>query len=211
MREVAAAASMRVAREPCTPNIFVIVAPDKKWAIDTLAIRFPHYFENMSKKDILKLASSPGPAAAWQIRSLLSADGQILERAGMDGYYVVSGTQNQSRLHSPTVPIFVASVVVIDIKAAGGLTTTQLADYAAMRTFIATDPEKIVQAGTPTILGVLGQPDDRMLPVTLSYWDLNLLKALYSTDNSYYANFQRGDMEQIVEQELRKSGVPPPH
>ena len=95
----------------------------------------------------------------------------------------------------------------IDIKAADGLTTTELADYAAMRTFAATDPERVVSTGVPTILSVLGQPDDKPMPVTLTYWDLGLLKALYSTDNAYYARYQRGDMERVVREELERSGA----
>ena len=98
------------------------------------------------------------------------------------------------------------SIVVVDVKAAAGLTTTELADYAVMRTFAATDPDRVVKTGVPTILGVLGQPYDKALPVTLTYWDLGLLKALYSTDNAYYARYQRGEMEQVVKEELERSG-----
>lgn len=205
MRRVAAAAKVGVAPAGCTPNAFVIVAADKKAAIAELERRFPSYFSGMSDGQVHELESDGAPAVAWQVRSRLSADGEFLEKP-IGGFYVVRGTHNPSRLRSSSVPTFLASLVVIDLKAAGGLTVTQLADYAAMRTFAATDPGRVLQTGAPTILGVLGQPDDKPLPITLTYWDLGLLKALYSTDNAYYVGYQRGDIEHVMKQELERSG-----
>jgi hypothetical protein len=205
MRAVAAAASIRVATEPCTPNIFVIVAADKRAALDELDHRFPMYFNGMTSKQVEALKASPAPAVAWQVSSRLSADGLPLEKPMGADFYRVSGTFNPSRTHASTEPTFLVSVVVIDLKSAGGLTTTELADYAAMRTLAATDPERIVRTGAPTILGVLGQPDDKALPLTLTYWDLAFLKSLYATDNAYYARYQRSDMEGVIEEELERS------
>jgi hypothetical protein len=205
MRQVASAAGIRVASASCAPNIFVIVAADKRAALDELDRRFPMYFNGMSSKAVNALKASTAPAVAWQVSSRLSADGLPLEKPLGADYYRVSGTENPSRIRSATEPTFLASVVVIDLKAAGGLTTTELADYAAMRTFAATDPERITKTGAPTILGVLAQPDDKLLPVTLTYWDLAFLKSLYATDNAYYARYQRGDMERVIQEELQRS------
>ena len=205
MREVAAAAAIPVAAEPCKPNIFVIVTPDKRAALDELDHRYPMYFNGMTSKQVAALKASSAPALAWQVSSRLSADGLPLEKPLGADYYRVTGTFNPSRTHASTEPTFLVSVVVIDLKAAGGLTTTELADYATMRTFAATDPARIVATGAPTILGVLAQPDDKPLPVTLTYWDLAFLKSLYATDNAYYARYQRGDMEAVIEEELERS------
>ena len=187
MRQVAAAAGIRVAAERCKPNVFVIVARDKRAALDELDRRFPMYFNGMSSREVAALTAKP-----------------LGKPVGAD-YYRVSGTDNPSRIRAVTEPTFLASVVVIDLDAAAGLTTTELADYATMRTFAATDPERIVRTGAPTILGVLAQPDDKALPVTLTYWDLAFLKSLYSTDNAYYARYQRGDMERVIREELERS------
>ncbi len=205
MRQVAAAAGIRVAPERCKPNIFVIVAGDKRAALDELGRRFPIYFNGMTSREVEALKTSAAPAVAWQVSSRLSSDGLPLEKPLGADYYRVSGTENPSRIRAVTEPTFLVSVVVIDLKAAGGLTTTELADYATMRTFAATDPERIVRTGAPTILGVLGQPDDKPLPVTLTYWDLAFLKSLYATDNAYYARYQRDDMERVIRQELERS------
>jgi hypothetical protein len=207
IRKVAAAAGVRVARAPCTPNVFLIVTNDKKAAIEALERKYPAYFDGLSSKDVHDLAFSPEPAVAWQVRSRLSADGDLLEKPAGTDTYRVQGTFNPSRISTSTKPTFVASLVVVDIKAAAGLTTTELADYAAMRAFAAADPGRVLKTGVPTILGVLGQPDGAPLPITLTYWDLGLLKALYSTDNSYYARYQRGEMERVVREELEQSAT----
>jgi hypothetical protein len=209
MRKVASAAGVRLARPPCTPNVFLIVTSDKTSAIEALEQKYPAYFDGLSSKDVHRLAFSPDPAVAWQVRSRLSADGDLLEKPAGTDTYRVQGTFNPSRIKTSTKPTFMASLVVVDIKAAAGLTTTELADYAAMRAFAAADPGRVLKTGVPTILGVLGQPDSAALPITLTYWDLGLLKALYSTDNSYYARYQRGEMEQVVRKELEQAGADP--
>lgn len=210
MRRVAAAAKIRVAPQRCVPNAFVIVAADKKAAIEGLHRRYPAYFSGMSARQVRSLAATPGPAVAWQVAGRLGADGEILKKVGGADYYIVEATDVPSRIRAASVPTFVASVVVIDRAAAAGLSLTQLADYAAMRTFAATDPGRVVRSGAPTILRLLGQPDDEPLPVTLTHWDLGFLKALYTTSNAYYARYQRGDMERVLAKELGRAGDQPP-
>ncbi len=209
MRRVASAAGVETAPVPCTPNAFVIVAADKSAGIEALHHKYPAYFAGLSRDDVRDLAKSGAPAAAWQVKGLQTADGQPLNKAGGWDYYVVEGTFDVSRLKSASVPTFVASVVMIDLDSADGLTVTQLADYAAMRTFAAADPDKVMKTGAPSILTVLGQPDDRPLPITITYWDLGFLKALYATSNAYYSNRRRHEMENVVKKELQHSGESP--
>lgn len=77
-------------------------------------------------------------------------------------------------------PILVAAVVVIERDAVVGMTTTQLAGYAAVRTFARTDPQKVQGLSAPTILSILDAPDDTEVPVTLTQWDLGYLRGLYA-------------------------------
>lgn len=209
MRQVAAAAKVPVAPGRCTANAFVIVAPDKAAAIAELERLFPAYFSQMSEREVRRLIASAGPAAAWQVRTLMTADGERAPRATTSDAYVVRSVNTPSRIKAASMPTFVASVVVVDVKSAAGLTLTQLADYAAMRTLADIEPERVAKIGVPSILGVLGQPDDRPLPVTLTHWDLGFLKSLYATDNSYLATYQRGDMERVVRKELEQSARDP--
>jgi len=208
MRLVAAAAKVPLAPAAnCVPNAFVIVAPDKAAAIRELNLRFPAYFSAMSDREIRKLADAPEPAAAWQVMSLLTADGLEAAKAVGADYRTVRAANTPSRIKAASKPTFKASVVVIDVKSAAGLTLVQLADYAAMRTFADIDPARIAKVGVPSILDVLGAPSDQPLPVTLTHWDLGFLKSLYTTDNSYLATYQRGDIERVVKKEVEKAGA----
>jgi hypothetical protein len=206
MRQVAAAAGIPVGKASCAPNAFVIVAPDKKWAVDELSRRFPAFVEGVSDDQLRKLAADPSPAAAWQVKSLRSADGELAEKPAGADYYRIEGANSASRIRAASMPTFVASLVVIERRSVGGLTVTQLADYAAMRTFADTNPARLASSAAPSILPILTLPPEALLPETLTHWDLAFLKALYSTSNTYYAGFQRGDMEQVVKKELEKAG-----
>lgn len=206
MRLVAEVAKIPLAPAKCSANAFVIVAPDKAAAIAELDRRFPAYFSQMSDRDVRKLAADPAPAAAWQVKTLMTADGELAAKGTASDAYIVKSVNTPSRIKAASMPTFTASVVVIDVKSAAGLTVTQLADYAAMRTFADIAPERVVKTGVPTILGALTQPDDRPLPVTLTHWDLGFLKSLYTTDNAYLAGYQRGDMERVVKKELQQAG-----
>ena len=206
MRRVAEAARIPLAPARCSANTFVIVTPDKAAAIAELNRRFPAYFSQMSDRDMRRLAADTAPAAAWQVKTLMTADRELAAKATASDAYIVKSVNTPSRIKAASMPTFMASVVVIDVKSAAGLTVTQLADYAAMRTFADIDPQRVVKTGVPSILGALTQPDDQALPVTLTHWDLGFLKSLYTTDNAYLAGFQRGDMERVVKKELHQSG-----
>ena len=70
-----------------------------------------------------------------------------------------------------------ASLVVIQLDALRGLTTTQLADYAAMRVFARTQPSRLQRSTAPTILNIIDTPMNAQVPLTLTQWDLGFLRA----------------------------------
>ena len=205
MRRVAAAADIRVSKGKCTPNVFLIAVPDKRAAIDQLSKQYPSYFGDMISRQIKQLAEDPRPAVAWQVGNRLSADGEELEKPMGTDYYVVEGTGSGSRIRAGSMPNFLASIVVVELHAIGGLTVTQVADYAAMRAFAETDPARARQAGAPTDITILNAADDQQIPVTMTAWDLGYLKSLYTTSNAYYATYHRGEMAHVLKQELAKS------
>jgi hypothetical protein len=206
MRRVAAAADIRIARGTCTPNVFLIAVPDKRAAIRQLSSQFPAYFGEMTARQIKQLANDPRPAVAWQVENRLSADGEELEKPIGTDFYIVKGTGSGSRIRAGSVPNFIASIVMVDLNSIGGLTVTQVADYAAMRAFAETDPARASHAGAPTILTILDAADSQPIPLTLTAWDLGYLKSLYTTSNAYYASYHRGEMAHVLKQELAKVG-----
>lgn len=202
MKKVAEAAGIRTGDAKCKPNVFLIASQDKGSTIEALYRSYPAYFGEMRAREVRKLIASKSPSVAWQVKGLLSADGTVLKKTPLDGYYVNEGTNSGSRVRAGTMPQFVASMVMVERQALTGLTVTQVADFAAMRAFADTNPAKAAGAGAPTILTILDKADNQMVPVTLTHWDLGYLKSLYATSNAYYASYQRGEMEQVVEREV---------
>jgi hypothetical protein len=206
MRRVAAAAEIKVGPRTCIPNVFLIAVADKEAAIRQLSRRFPAYFGDLATRQVGQLAKDPHPAIAWQIENRIGADGEELEKPMGTDYYVVKGTGSGSRIRAGSMPNFIASIVMVDLNAIGGLTVTQVADYAAMRAFAETDPARAKQAGSPTILTILDATDDQQIPLSLTAWDLGYLKSLYTTSNDYYASYHRGEMANVLKRELARSG-----
>jgi len=207
MRRVAASVGIPVARAKCTPNALVVVADDKRAFIERLQQKRPFWFVSLSFGAVRRLARSAGPAAVWHVEGTLNGDGLDL---GVRDYYGASSV-NQS-FHAPSLitaatrPHFNAGIVVLNIQALEGLSTTQLADYAAMRIFAPTDPSKLAAPYDTTILRILDAPRGTPVPLSLTHWDVGLLKGLYSARDNLYTGAQKNEIRKQIEQELRRDG-----
>jgi len=199
IREVGRAVAIPVAGEPCRGNALVIVAGDKKAMIKWMKQHLPGYFVNSAGRR-LTIREDGSHATSWHIPDLLNTDGT---QATIDhnGIYHVKGEASHVR---PTArPHFLASVLVIDASALVGLTTTEVGDYAAMRTFAQTDPTKLgSRPAPPTILTILDAPDGATLPLTLTEWDFAFLRGLYSSEKNQYAVTQRRQIARSMRSEL---------
>lgn len=205
MRSVAAAAGVPVGKEDCAPNVFVVVAQDKQAVIKDLHKKYAD-----PRGDRAKGPKQSGPALTWHLEGLLDANGipvgvKAESGDGPGGYYVVEMGDGSSRLRPPSRPHFLASVLAVEPAALAGLTTTQLADYAAMRLFARTDPARLAKSAAPTILTILDAPMGSAVPLTVTSWDFGFLKALYGSGEGGYANRQRSEMKGIVRKELEKA------
>lgn len=198
MRHVAAAAGIKVAPAGCKPNALLIVADNKQELIDGLWKRYPQYFVDQLGRRA-KPGRQPGPVSAWHLEALLDSNGHVPGQELLWRFYVTS-SMDSSRLIPGALPYFVAGITVIERNALAGLTTTQVADYAAMRIFARTDPARLKKPA-PTILTVIDAPMGSATPLTLTEWDLGYLKALYSSGRRQFASSQRHEMQQRI---LRK-------
>lgn len=216
MRRVAKAATIPLAREACKPNVLLVVTEDKKKFIEALSSRYPEFLGAMTRGQLRRLLAAPGPAAAWQVDGPpLNAHGKPLgvaramvekQQPDSDGSFYVNETSGSASRFGPGARRhFQAAVVVVESKALDGLTTTQLADYAAMRAFARMDPADLPEGGQPTILKVLEAPMGTPVPVTLTAVDLGFLRGLYGTKGNLYVGAQRSDIRKAVETELRRS------
>ena len=202
MRRVSATVGLRVASGRCTPNLLVMVTRDKRALIETLARRYPAFFGDEAESSPSRIASEPGPAAAWHARAFLSADGQSLAVQG--GFSVNLTTRRASRITAPGRPMLTAAAVVVERDALPGLSTTQLADYALMRALGRTDPHRLPAASPATILKVLEASAGSAVPTTMTRWDLGFLRGLYRSRSNLYAPAQRGEIGRSVAAELQR-------
>jgi hypothetical protein len=206
MRTVAKAAGIPLGDENCAPNVFVVVAQDKEAVIKDLRSKYTDPLGDRGK-----VYNKASPATTWFIEGVLDANGVaagVKEASGdgaASGYYTVEMPEGSSRLRPLSRPHFLAAVMVVEPAAIAGLTTTQLADHAAMRLFARTDPDRVAKTSAPTILTVLDAPEGSEVPVTMTQWDFSFLKALYGSGEGRYASAQRSEMKKMVKQELNKT------
>jgi len=207
LRVVAAAAGIRVADGACVPNMFVIVTPDKRTFIELLANKRPDSFGLMSAREIARLARTPGPAAAWQLEGPVTVGGVPLKFDDAFGAYVNPTTEAGSRLSTLARRGFDAAALVVEAGALDGITTIQLADYAAMRLFAKLDLSRLPDRAPTTILTVLTTPMGSPMPITMSKWDLGFLRGLYAVTSN---RTPAGQRSQIAGQVMRELDGPEP-
>lgn len=205
MRRVAAGAGIDVAEGDCRPNVLVMIAGSKRGLIESLARRYPAYFTDISRRGVRRLARSEGPAAAWHVETLVGSDGRPMQRDILTGQYALETSADATRLRPMSRPHFVMAVVVVEAASLAGLTTTQVADYAAMRAFARTDPARLENAAAPTILTVLDAPMGSAVPITLTQWDLSFLRSLYAAPEGHYVNQQRRDIRHRMRRDLDRA------
>lgn len=204
IRAVAKGVGLDVAKPDCTPNLLVMVATDKNAFVKALGKDHNYMFGDRTPAQVRQILAEPGPATAWQIQTMVNAEGR---RIGNEGDTPVNRTATRpSRITAAARPAFMAAAVVIESAALEGLTTTQLADYAAMRGLARIDPMRIDTAAPSTILRILDASSDSEVPVTLTQWDFAFLKGLYSSPDNLYAPSQRSEIERAMNQEFDRAG-----
>ena len=192
IRLVAKAAGIVVSGAKCAPNIVVIVAADKRAVLEELRRHHGDYFGELSGNQIHKLVTDPAPGAAWQLNGPpMSADGKDIYIDPSMGLYVNHTFTASSRMAVQAYPQFDAAVVIVERRALDGLTTTQLADYAALRTLTGADPARLRDSNTPTILRALTAPMGSAVPITMTDWDLAFLLGYYDAQRKLSTPSQR--------------------
>jgi len=202
LRRVAKAANIQVDRADCRANVVLVVTPDKSAFLQSLRQDHPSYFSGLSRGDLRRLLAAPGPAVAWQLQGPpVDALGGQMSRDRGSGVLINRTTTAGSRVAPPTRPQFATAIVVVESRALAGLTTTQLADYTAMRAYAAADPARLGDTTAPTILKVLEAPMGAEIPASLTRWDLGFLRGLYDTGSRFAAG-QRSAMGKEVAKQI---------
>lgn len=207
IRLVATTVGIVVGREHCTPNVLLLVTSDKKAFLQELQRHSSNDY-GISDHQFRVLEQQPGHAAAWQVQGpMMNSDGvEITEDS--EGFPVNRTIIPSSRITVPVRPQFDASVVVVERRALVGLTTTQLADYVAIRALTGADPAKLASSGAPTILHVLDVPVGGEAPVTMTKWDFDLLSGFYDTHRDLSTAAQRSAIAREMTKDIQQ---PPRH
>lgn len=203
LRQVAGAIGLPVAKASCRPNLLVAVVAGKRQFMEGLIRERPALFAMMTPREAWLLARNPDPVVAWQQTGWISVNGNEIM---LDLYYDVPLNityGNSPRFIEPGHLHFKAAAVVIEAEATVGLTTTQLADYAAMRGFARTEPSKLAPSA-PSILRAVGAPVGSAVPVTLTQWDLGFLRGLYASGNDVNALVRSTEINRSVEREVSR-------
>lgn len=215
IRRVAQAADMPVAKARCDPNVILIVTSDKRALIKQLEKKRRDYFPSVRNHyDFDALEDPRNPVAAWQIEWTRGADGKDLQQdmagssVGRTGFYVQRTSESSTRIKPAARQYFAAAVVVVQADALLGLTPTQLADYAAMRAFVRTDPAKLNLPTESTILRAVPAPIGVPIPLTMTAWDLSFLKSYYASRLNSYAASQRSEMRDTMIHDLQTEEPP---
>lgn len=202
MRTLAAGIGVPVGKPDCAPNVLVIVTPDKSRLLHEMWKRFPDFLGEVSRWDVGRLGKDPNPTALWHMMGSIGSDGRPPSGSSIEGVAVNRTTAHASRIQDFAHPALTGSILVIEDKALVGLTTTEVADYALMRTFTGVDPAHIPAGSPQTILKLLDTPMGGEAPVTLTRWDLAFLRSFYGTNGSLYAPAQRGQIAAGMAKEL---------
>lgn len=200
LRQVGQAAGVPLAAAGCRPNMIVVVTRDKRTVVEQLKTAHPEYFIDLTVSHSRRLARDDNPVSAWQVTTLRSYDGVDAVRDFYTGAYTtVSDPQRgASRVAVSSHRPFAFSAVVIEVDSIAGLSTTQVADYAAMRGFAQIDPERLEPSSIPTILRAINAPFGTAVPVTLTPWDLHYLRALYRIEINATLSQQRAEMRRLL-------------
>lgn len=203
IRAVAKGVGIDVAAPDCKPNLVVMITADKTAFLKALGKDHSYMFGDRTPAQVRKILAEPGSAIAWQIQTMVNGDGRAISNEG--DMPINRTSRRPSRITAPARPAFTAAAVVVEGKALEGLSTTQLADYAAMRALARIDPQRIDAATPSTILRVLDASADSEVPVTLTQWDFAFLKGLYSSPDNLYAPSQRSAIERTMNQEFERA------
>jgi len=207
VREVARDAGIRVAAQPCRPNIVIIAAERGEDVLAAIQRRRPALLAGLDPSEIRRLTRMDGPVRSWQVVEQRGGDGREMERISFirmsNGSLIYIGpsrhlnTPVASRLERNVRQDLALSVVIFDLDAIDGMTLAQIADHAAMRSLARTDPEAAPSGRT--ILALFQDMRAGAVPAgALTSLDAAYLRAVYATDNRIRGRQQQANIARAV-------------
>jgi hypothetical protein len=175
-------------KSPCTPNIGIIFSAEPQQSLDSIAAARPFLLQGGNQKPVVIY-----PVQAWYTAFRTEYDGfRVLDIPREDAEpwrdYIPKVSNdlpwskaNLTRLHSGETTEIAAATVLVDTKAAAGLTLGELGDYLALMVLAQTPATGRCQPA-PSIANLfLKDCDSDFHTTALSDADLAMLTALYQT------------------------------
>ncbi len=186
IRAVATAIKLPVGKADCRGNIAIIGVDDGAGLVRALEKTQSPLVYGLPSTLLGRLRTMQAPARAWSLVELQNEDG-IPGLTPIGAWWANLEVRRASYLAPPTQQAIQFSVVVLEWPALPGKTTTQIADYVAMRTFARTKPA----SGTGKVGTILSlfEPDAAP-PPSMTATDLAYLRALYARSAPQYARQQ---------------------
>lgn len=175
IRVVAGAASVRVAKDKCEPNLMIVFADNADTLIETMRKQRNAVFSTLSD-GALRDAFQSGPIHAWRLVATRDEVGNYSTGNDDPDYPPV--------LEGDTQAVTINAVVVMDRKVALGKSVRQLGDYVVMRTLVGARPPAKGSIAAPSILSLF-DPNVAPPPTEITDMDIGLLAGLYKLRNPY--------------------------
>jgi hypothetical protein len=210
MRLVTAATKVAMASGRCTPNLVLIVVPDKRALIEGMRREKRAYLYGVGADRVHQMENSRSPVAAWQISDIVGADGMPLRVDG-DGFPRLFTTVPPSRMSDSTRSRLLAGIVVVETRGLLNVSTRQLADYALMRTLTPMEARER-EAPASSVLSLFNdgvKPADA--PQSVTVWDVALLEALAETRSDLNADLQRAELRDKIVRGVARIEAQQPH
>lgn len=176
-------AGLDLAGDGCKPNVIILFVDGVDAQIRTLVQRKWWVFGDRTPAEIRGVVNEKGPVRAWSNNEIRSRDGNRIRPNG------VLNIESASRIVSSIRRDTLASVVLIERSAAVGKTTSQLADYAAMRALAGARSQHT--SGRDTILALF-DPATATAPAELTAFDRGYLRGLYAGEANAFASTTKG-------------------
>lgn len=204
LAEDAAEARVPLAGNGCEVNVLLLFVEDGPAELRRLLKRRPGLFGALRPGDVRAIIDEPGPVHVVTTSEIRSSDGDRL--VSSPGDVPTLKVSIASRIVLPIRRDLMSSLVLIDRRAAEGLSVQQIADYVAMRALAMIRPRGA--SGGSTIL-TLFDSSGAVAPLGLTPFDRGYLKALYQGSGNQRGATKVGMIARSIIKDGRE-GKPPP-
>jgi hypothetical protein len=190
----------------CHPNLFVIISDEADQVLADWKERDPGMFRWKSREGVSR-SGGTGPVRTWHNAILAGADNEAVNQGSALSQV---STTSPIDIGAPSCPLrgriaagcwehINAVVVLIDARATGKVTLTQLADFISVVSLSQIDLSADL-GGVDSILRLFAQPRPEVPPQGLTEWDYAFLKGIYRA--SYSPKDQQRDIAARMVREL---------